>query len=154
MSTPTTPDLTAELKSLAGPSATVEAAPAVKNVAKATAQDVNPAPNLVPPLFVVVRFGLNTTENEKERITTEMAKLAKRQGMPPIIVCPQGVSIAPVFEPAEMANWRKEIQELRVKCAQYKEQAEASKIQFNSVQRAAMANADKLIPASSIPVEA
>lgn len=161
MSAPTTPDLTKELTEIVGKAATVETVQGSKNVAKATAQETNPTPNIVPALLIAVRFGLHATPEERERVSAQVEKIAKRPGMPPIIVCPVGVSVLPVFEPAEMANWRNEIKELRVRCAQLSEQLEATKTQFNSVQRAAKTMQGELAALNggaaagvTIPVEA
>lgn len=155
MSTPTIPDLTKELTDAVGKAGTVEPVASVKNIAVANAQDLHPKPIMAPPLLIAVRFGLHATEAEREKVTAQIEKLRKREGMPPIVVCPVGVSISPVFEPAEMANWRKEIQELRVRCAHLSEQLDATKTQFNSVKRAAGEMAQGVIAAgATIPVEA
>lgn len=73
---------------------------------------VEPVTGQEKPYLIVVRFDLKASDEAKKVAEREVDRLRKKTDIP-VVLCPAGVNFKPVFEPAEMANWREEIRKLR-----------------------------------------
>ncbi len=94
-------------------------------------------PVTVPILLIVMRLKIGISEQFRRDVEEALVDLRTTPGMPPIVLCPPGINLTPVFEPAEMSNWRLEIQRLRREKAELEDKLAQQQGRMNSLRQSA-----------------